>query len=760
MPRLISLLLSFLLCSSLLAQDKKVGLVLSGGGASGLAHIGVLQALEENRIEVDYIVGTSIGALVGGYYAAGYSPSQIEQIVTSDAFRNAADGIIDMSQLFYLKQSNIDPGMINWRFDLDSIFETNVPNNFISSVPIDLGLMQYFAQANAIGNQSFDSLMIPFRCLAANITTKSQKIFDSGQLASAIRASMTYPFFLAPITIDGGIMLDGGLYNNFPADIMCKEFEVDFVIASNVSSRLDPPTEDNLISQIKNILIDESNYDIECSNGIIIRSEVEDIGTFNFNLNEEIIQRGYKSTLTLMDSIKQGLGTDTIYRIKEKRAAFNSRKPDLIFDKVHISGIHPVHEKYFRNEVDFKKDGFSFDELGPAYMKLASDEKIKSIYPIAVYNEEDSLFDLYMQVKKEKHFRATFGGVISSKPFSTGFFELDYQALNSTGLKLSGNIYFGNFYSSAEGRIRWDIPFDVPFYVEANYTVNRYDFFNSRTTFIEENDPPYIISSENYAEGRIAFPFLTQGKLLIGGNYTWQSFDYYQTDEFERGDTSDLTMFEGYSTFLKFEINTLNHKLYASKGARFNIMLRNIYGQERTKPGSTAIDKEVLKDNRSWWIGKVRYEDYFLERNAFRFGLLAEGVVSDHPFFQNYTATALSIPVFEPLPENKTLFQEEYRALSYLGAGLKTIYTINDKVDFRLEAYVFQPYQAISRNNIGKAQFGEEARERSFIGTFTSVYHSRLGPLAASINFYDDTDQELSFLLHFGYILFNRRAFD
>lgn len=760
MSKLIPLLLlsfSFLL---LPAQEKKVGLVLSGGGASGLAHVGVLKALEENEIEVDYIVGTSIGALVGGFYASGYSPAEIEAIVNSQEFKNAAEGLVDEDRLFYLKQAKISPGMISFRFDLDSLFETNIPNNFISSNPIDLGLMGYFAQTNQGKNESFDSLMIPFRCLAANITTKTQKVFREGQLASAIRASMTYPFYIAPITIEGGVMLDGGLYNNFPVDVLCREFEVDYIIASNVSARLESPSEDNLVSQVRNILIRESNYQLECADGLIIQSEVDDIGTFNFNQNKKIIERGYQSTLEMVDSIKKDLGGTDEFNIDENRKAYNKSKPALIFDEIHINGLQPIHQKYLRKHAKGKDGIFDYRDFEASYLRLASDEKIKALYPTAVYNPKDSLYEIYLKAKKEKHFKATFGGVISSKPFSTGFFELNYQNLGSTGLKFSGNIFFGNFYSSTEARIRWDVPFTVPFYLEANYTVNQYDYFNSRTTFIEDEDPPYIISSENYVEGKIGLPLTNKAKIIMGGSYNWQNFNYYQSDQFERGDTSDLTKFEGYSTYFRFEINSLNHKLYASKGTKVGIMIRNIYGEEHTTPGSTALDKEPLKANRNWWVARGSYEDYFLERNSFRFGLLIEGVYSNHPFFQNYTATTLSIPVFEPLPENKTLFQEEYRALSYLGAGLKTIYTINDKLDFRLEAYAFQPYQAIRRDDDGSAKLGEEVIERSFIGTFTTVYHSRLGPLALSFNYFDDTDQELSILLHFGYILFNRKGFE
>ena len=760
MNKLVALILALTVVFALPAQEKKVGLVLSGGGASGLAHVGVLKALEENQIEVDYIIGTSIGALVGGFYASGYTPDQIESIVNSVEFRNAAAGIIEKENVFFLKQDDNDPGMINWRFNLDSLFETNIPVNFISSVPIDLGLMELFAQANAASHGNFDSLMIPFRCLAANITTKKQKVFRSGQLASSIRASMTYPFYIAPITIDGGVMMDGGLYNNFPVDLICKEFDVDYIIASNVTSKIDDPDEDNLVSQVKNILIRESNFELDCERGIIIQSEVTDIATFNFFQNEKIIQRGYESATSLIDSINKGLGQKKGFNLNKKRVAFRKKMPQLQFREVYLEGLHPNQQKYFRKDVKRGDSLFNITDLENSYFKLTSDEKIKSLYPIARFDSSTGLYDIYLRAKKEKHFKATFGGVISSKPFSTGFVELKYQNIGSSGVQVSGNIYFGNFYSSTEGRIKWEVPFDIPFYLEGNYTVNQYDFFNSRSTFIEEDDPPYIISSENYAEAKIGLPFTKKAKIELGASYTWQNFDYYQSDQFDRGDTSDLTEFEGISTFMRFGINTLNHRLYASKGTRLGIMVRNIQGQEHTTPGSTALDKEPLKADRNWWVVRGVYEDYFLERKSFRLGLLVEGVYSDHPFFQNYTATALSIPAFSPLPENLTLFQEEYRALSYLGAGVKAIYTINDKIDFRAEAYTFQPYRAISRNDMGKAELGKEGIERSFIGTFTTVYHSRVGPLAFSVNYFDDTDQELSFLLHFGYILFNRKAFE
>ncbi len=738
-----------------------MGVVLSGGGASGLAHIGVLKALEENNVPIDYIVGTSIGALVGGLYASGYSPNQIEELITSEEFSLAAKGSINEDYIFYLKENPTNPGLINWNFNLDSLFETNIPTNFISSIPIDFGLMQYFAPADGKAKENFDSLFIPFRCLASDITNKSLAVFKEGNLASSIRASMTYPFFIAPITIDGNVMFDGGLYNNFPVDILCDEFKVDYIIASDVASELEPPNTDNLVSQIRNMLIKAPKYELICQKGIIINSKVDDISTFEFEDGSDIISRGYESTIELMDSIKHNIAFERkVTEVSKRRNRFNVSKPELIFHQIETEGIHHTQDKYLIKEIDKEKDGFDIEDLEKPYMKFASDPKIKTIYPTYEYDSISKEFNLLLEIKKQKNFKATFGGVFSSKPISTGFLELDYQNLGATGVRASGNIFFGNFYSSAQAKFRWEIPFDIPFYMESSYTINQYDFFNSRSTFVEEEDPPYIISSERFAEFNFGLPVTTKSKLVLGASYTWKNFEYYQSNNFNRGDTSDLSLFEGSSFYGRFDFNSLNHKMYASKGVSLNLMLRYINGREETTPGSTSSDQTFFKKKHDWWIFRGVLEKYFFEKNSFRIGGLIDGVVSNQPFFQNYTATVLNLTQFQPLPENSTLFQPRYRALSYLGGGLKTIYTFNEKLDFRLEGYVFQPYEAIVSDIDGKANLLEEGVDRSFIATFTSVYRTRLGPLAASVNYFDDEKNEFSFLVHFGFIIFNRKAYE
>lgn len=741
-------------------QAQKVGLVLSGGGASGMAHIGVLKALERNEIKIDYIVGTSVGALIGGLYASGYSPEQIELIVTSKDFRNSANGKIKSEYSFFLKKSDPNASMISWNFRLDSLFEANLPTNFVSPTSIDFGLLKLFAQANAAADGDFNNLMIPFRSIASNISKRKQEVLAKGDLASAIRASMTYPFYLSPITLNGDLMFDGGLYNNFPVDVMCKEFQPDYIIASNVSTETPPPDPDNLISQVKSMLIKNPDYQINCAEGVIINSNVDDIATFDFYHNQDAIQRGFESCQNSMSKILAAVDPTEKRIVDSNRFAFRKGYPELIFNDLSFTGINNNQTRYIKKRLQANSFEFKAEKLEKEIMMLASDEKVKSIYPVAIFKPVDTSFEVSLAVKKEKPFRASFGGIISTKPFSTGFFELDYNILKATGLKAHGNIYFGSFYSSVEAGVRWDVPFDFPFYIESQFTINQFDYFNSRSTFIEENDPPYVIDSENYWESSINLPVLTKGKLSFGASYIWQEFDYYQNDDFDRGDTSDITQFEGYSTFSKYEFNSLNRKMYANKGSKLSLRFRYMDGREDTKPGSTAEIKEPSSGRHDWFTVQLNYDKYFFSNGNFRLGTSFHGVYSDLPFFQNYTATILSAPSFNPLPENFTLFKEQYRAISFLGGGAKAIYSYRDMIDFRLEAYVFQPYQSLSRGANGSVSLGEEVSNREYIGTFTAVYHSRIGPLAANLNYFQSSTPELSFLMHFGYLIFNKRARD
>jgi NTE family protein len=266
---------------------QKVGLVLSGGGATGLAHIGVLKALEEKGIPIDYITGTSAGALVGSLYASGFSLEEIEAYVLSDDFQLMTLGKLKSTQRFLYKEQEYNASMVDISFSGDSIIKKSLPTNFISSAFLDFEMLKILGTTGASYNNDFDSLFVPFRCVASDIVNKRSVVFNEGPLNQAVRSSMTFPFYLFPIRVNGTLMFDGGLYNNFPANVMYNDFNPDYIIGSNVSNNAKPPSEDDLISQLTNMLVSYSDYNLPCDAGIIIQPKT-DVSTFEFGWRTNI----------------------------------------------------------------------------------------------------------------------------------------------------------------------------------------------------------------------------------------------------------------------------------------------------------------------------------------------------------------------------------------------------------------------------------------------------------------------------------------
>ena len=217
-------------------SGQKVALVLSGGGAKGLAHVGVLKMLEEHEIPVDYIVGTSMGGVIGGFYAAGYSTTEIEQLVLQDDFQQWVGGELGENYHFYYSKSEEHAGILNLKLDVDSSLSINA--NLANDIAINFALAEFLAQASQRSNYNFDSLMIPYRTVAADIFTQQVVVLKSGRLNEALRATLSVPFFFRPLRLDNKFLFDGGVYDNFPISVAREEFEPDVIIGVNVSTKV------------------------------------------------------------------------------------------------------------------------------------------------------------------------------------------------------------------------------------------------------------------------------------------------------------------------------------------------------------------------------------------------------------------------------------------------------------------------------------------------------------------------------------------
>ncbi len=293
-----------IICFTLYIQpvfSQRVGLVLSGGGGPGIAHIGVLKALEENNIPIDYITGTSIGALIGGLYASGYSPDEMITFFKSSDFKKWKKMEIKFPKKFF------------------------IPTHIIQPQKMQKGLEQLTREATARSAENFDSLFVPFRCVASDVYHKESFIFCSGNLATAIRASMSFPFIFEATKVDNRLLFDGGIYNNFPANIMQQSFHPDFMIGSVVA--YNPPQADpnDILMQLQNMIINNTNYCIPDSLGIVLNFDLKNKSMFDFSRIDSLVKIGYDETEKQIGIIKIKVRRRiSSNEINQKRALFRN----------------------------------------------------------------------------------------------------------------------------------------------------------------------------------------------------------------------------------------------------------------------------------------------------------------------------------------------------------------------------------------------------------------------------------------------------
>ena len=751
----------FLLLTPSVVIAQKVGLVLSGGGAYGLAHIGVIKALEENNIPIDYIAGTSAGAIIGSMYAAGYSPEEMEYVVNQDVFIKMSAGEMESKYKYYFKKPPIDASWIRLRISKEFNLNKSIPTNFTNSTMADFNFLSAYSAVSAKANYDFDNLFIPFRCVSSDIVEKKYYVFREGHLNQAVRASMTYPGYFKPLNIDGKLMFDGGLYNNFPTEVMYDEFMPDIIIGVNFSDTLQKPDQDDVISQLKSMIIHRDDLTLPCDNGIIITPEFQ-VGLFDFSNPGFAIQKGYSSTIELMDSIENLLerrvGKEVI---QEKRKAFKKDIDSIVINKVRIDGLNGKKELFARKAIIKKGEEINLDELKLRYFRLFEDERVSFLYPLATKDKMSGKYTLNLNVKPEKPITAEFGGIFSSKPINTGFIGFNYLNLSEVALKIEANSYFGKFYGSVYGGIEADAYMPFRFRMKIFGSINRWDYFRSFATFFEDVKPSFIIENENFAGALFEVPVLNRGKLGIKfktGNYNMQ---YYQTENFTSGDTADATDLYMNVMNIYYEESTLNRKQFPNKGMFLSVKGQLVNNIENSIPGSTSpLVTPALNNYHQWYSLHGRFEKYFNLSKFYSLGTEMEvhwQWVSN--FLDNYTATMITAPCYQPVLENRTLYLPEHSGHDILGLGLKNIFHLNSTIDLRIESYLLQHYTKIlsSSYNLPYYDITNPFKSRYFILSSSIVYESPIGPVSAIVNYMNARENPWSFMFNFGYLIFNER---
>jgi NTE family protein len=749
------------------AFSQTVGLVLSGGGAKGLAHIGVIKALEENGIPIDYVAGTSMGAIIASFYAIGYTPDEMIAILQSKDFYSWYKGRVQDKDQTFIFRRDPTPEMFTLKFNLSKKgVKPAMPASLISSYQMDLAVLELFSAADAASNYNFDSLMVPFRCVASDIVKKKPYVAHSGNLGIAVRASMSYPFYFKGVKMDSTILFDGGFYNNFPWNVMDQDFHPDVIIGVKVSGNPANPNEDDLLKQVENMLMFETNYNLPKNKGIMIEARSSNVSLLDFEKVLQLADSGYIHTIDQMDSIKLRVGERRVSQaeITKKRAAFKSKMPELKFKNVKVTGNISRRQEGFIDRAirGDKYDTLTFPEVKRHYYRVIATGNVNTFFPSATYVDTAGVFDINIRASASPEFRAFIGGNISSSSLNQLYFGLEWHTWGTNMNIAYCDANIGRFYMGV--RLGWRGYLNVfPLYfyeLEANFM--QYDyytggqeliFFDKRLSYLQDMD----------VFGRVSFgvPFSDKRSLTAKLNFTTGMVrsDYFEASTFTSSDTTDKTRLTYFSPQFVIERNTLNYRQYAWKGKNQHAGIRYVYGRENHTAGS--LSKSNMLDHNAyhnWVVARLLSEWYIPIGNHFSLGTYFDAVASNKSCFGDYFSTILSLPAFQPIPHSQTVFLPDYRANIFVGAGLMPIFRFNDRILLQLGGYIFQPYENILSLEDGQVAYSKPFSKRGFVGTGAFVLHSPVGPVSFSANYYSEANTHWYFQLNFGYLLFNKKG--
>lgn len=775
--RVLTLLLLWLL-STYQAPAQKVGLVLSGGGAKGLAHVGVLKVLEKNRIPIDYIVGTSMGAIVGGLYAAGYSPREIEEIIMKPEFQTWVSGRPLEGKVFNYYDIDPSPAALHLRLALDSTLKVRVTPKLVDDVTLNYVLATMLAPAGAISGYNFNNLLVPYRAVATEVFTREKVVQRSGSLSDAVRNSMAFPLAFRPIRqADGRYLFDGAVVDNFPTDVMRQDFKPDIIIGVNVGDvafdKYPKDKDDALLTST--LLFLGSNVADTTSvgpNGIFIQPKLGDITAADFAKVKQLVSLGIQATENKLPQIQRRIARreDTL-ALQQRRRAFQEKAPRPEFKQINVQGIPEVQQGFVRRFFQRSGSAYTPSDIEEGYYRLVNNDFFNGVYPRIRYDQQKQGYVFNVDARQNSNLSTDLGVLLTTRSMNNFYLGGSYRYLNRYLYTIKADATIGRFYNGARGSFRVSIPGNIPVYFEPTVVFNNFNYQDTggllgsgkaaQNIQIQQRDLQTILQvgiSPNYRSRYV----------LSGGLFTNRD-NFANTDEIRSDDKLDLSRFQGGTAAVRFERNSLNRRQYPTAGRRVEFEVRGVSGQEKYEPGSTANGLEGRTHNHQWVKSTLFMEQYFnlnkvdtvgARTNAW--GFMTELVASTQGRFSTYRSSLTAAPAFLPLPDSRTIFLDNYRGTAYAAVGLRYVKALLGSLEWRTEAYTHVLVRPWERQEVNPllAQRGNIIT-RPYLTLMTGFqYQTPVGPAALQFIHYDEKDHQFGVFAHIGFVLFRDRSLD
>lgn len=736
-------------------SHQSVGLVLSGGGAKGIAHIGALQALEENYIPIDYITGTSMGAIVGGLYACGYTPAEMLDLITSNYFSYLSTGRIDPEFTYYFSQEKPSPQMFS--FSLGSRDSTSRerynPQSLISPTPMVFGFMEIFGAYTAQCRGDFDRLFVPFRCVASNMTQRRKHVFASGSVADAIRASMSFPLVFQAVKIGGDVYYDGGIFDNFPVDVMRSEFAPSVMLGFDVSASSKGP-QNSYMDQLDMLVTQPQSYDLPESDGVKVRINLSDFGLLDFGAAREIYKRGYDRTMEMMDSIKARVHTRVPSGSRElRRAVFKSQTPALRFSEVKVTGGTPRQNEYLEYLFHPAQgaDTIGVDRARLAFYRAISSDKLSGFVPTATaVNDSSGLFRLNLRATVKSKFDLGVGAYITSSNNSFLYLRAGYSTMSFSSLTADLSAWIGQSYMagmlSGSAYLHSSIPSALKYHIVAS----RKRYYESEKLFFRDNEPSFVVNHDYF--GRLAWSVATgrTGALDvgIGGGREYNTFYRNSSPESYKAGRDHIALDLG-QVFVSYSSSTLDNGNYPTSGHYRSGRAMALAGNAKYY---NAVADNTTSDKKWWLRLDWRERDYLDLGKHFSLGLEGQAVLSTRQLLESYYAAISTAPSYNPTPASNNIFDPKMRADSFLALAAVPVYKYNSSLSGRLSLNLFAPLRAIKEGADGNAMHDRWFRKVYFFGEADVVYSLPFADICVYCN-YAGTSTRFSAGISLGFYL-------
>lgn len=726
-------------CIPILAREQSVGLVLSGGGSKGIAHIGVIQALEDNGIPIDYVTGTSMGAIVGGLYACGYSPAEMLELIESRGFSYWSTGRIDESLVYYF--SRPEPVPVMYSVNVPSRRDKNsdvapVPASLISPLPMNFAFMELFAPYTAQCSGRFDRLFVPFRCVASDVVGKHKVVLSSGSVGDAIRASMSFPIVFQPTEIDSTMLYDGGIYDNFPVDVMREEFHPDIMIGIDVSTPDKHPSYD-VVNQLETMIIQNNDYSLPDNEGVKIHIDLSRFGLLDFQKAREIYKIGYDRAMEYIDSIR---GRITSRRpagvVATRRAGFKAATPRLCFDSVSVTGGSPAQNRYISYLFDRERsDTFGVRRARDAYYRAISSDKMRNLLPVAHYDSSSGLFDMVLKASVKDDLKVGVGGYITSSTNSMVFLSAGYSIMSFRSVEAGINAWIGQSYMAGMAEASLHLRTGNPSALALQAVVSRQKFYENDNLFFTKDIPRFVTQMEAFGRLQYMMGAGRNGKMSGGVGIGYIDDRYY--DHSFTGAASldkDRCYYTLGQARLQYEFNTLDYQNYPTSGGYLRAILSGMLGNYTYRSHLSRHD--VTDGDVKWATLSVTGRRYLSIHPKVSIGLEGETVLSTRKLMCDYNAAIVGAPSFNPTPASYNSFNPAFRANSYIAAGVVPVWNVAGMLQLRLNVHTFMPLRKIEPDPLtGYAHYGRWFSNPEFFGELAAVYSLPFASLSAYCNY-------------------------